>query len=70
MDFLIDDYDTLSVLPLEIKSGKNYTVHSSLNNFTKNDDYKIKSAIVFSNERTIKHVGKIVYLPIYFVMFL
>ena len=70
VDFLIDDYDTLSVLPLEIKSGKNYTVHSSLNNFTKNDDYKIKSAIVFSNERTIKHIGKIVYLPIYFVMFL
>lgn len=70
VDFLIDDYDTLSVLPLEIKSGKNYTVHSSLSNFTKNDDYKIKNAIVFSNERTIKQVGKIVYLPIYFVMFL
>ena len=24
VDFLIDDYDTLSFLPLEIKSGKNY----------------------------------------------
>lgn len=70
VDFLIDDYDSLSVLPLEIKSGKNYTVHSSLSNFTKNDDYKIQSAIVFSNERTIKQIGKILYLPIYFVMFL
>ena len=70
VDFLIDDYDALSVLPLEIKSGKNYTVHSSLSNFTKNDDYKIKGAIVFSNERKIKQVGKITYLPIYFVMFL
>jgi carbamoylphosphate synthase large subunit len=23
-DFLIDDYDSLSVIPLEVKSGKNY----------------------------------------------
>lgn len=25
VDYLIDDYDSLSVVPLEVKSGKNYT---------------------------------------------
>ena len=28
VDFLIDDYDSLSVVPIEVKSGKDYTVHS------------------------------------------
>lgn len=35
VDYLIDDYDSLSAIPLEIKSGKDYTVHSALNNFVK-----------------------------------
>ena len=36
VDFLIDDYDTLSFLPLELKSGKNYTIHSAINKFLSN----------------------------------
>ncbi|MBR7117081.1 MAG: ATP-binding protein [Clostridia bacterium] len=70
VDFLIDDYDTLSVLPIEVKSGRDYTVHSALNQFISNDSYPVKEGIVLSNEREIKCVGKITYLPIYFVMFL
>lgn len=70
VDYLIDDYDSLSVIPLEVKSGKDYTVHSALNTFVKNDDYHVKKAYVLSNEREIKRQGKIVYLPIYYVMFL
>lgn len=70
VDYLIDDYDSLSVVPIEVKSGKDYTVHSALNGFVKNEDYHIKKAIVFSNERTIKTNGKIVYLPVYFAMFI
>lgn len=69
VDYLIDDYDSLSAVPIEVKSGKDYTVHSALNSFVKNEDYHIKKAIVLSNERTVKMVGKITYLPIYFVMF-
>ena len=38
VDFLIDDYDSLSVVPIEVKSGKDYTVHSALNNFVNNED--------------------------------
>ena len=70
VDYLIDDYDSLSAVPVEVKSGKDYTVHSALNNFVKNEDYHIKKAFVVSNERTVKTDGKITYLPIYYVMFL
>ena len=70
VDFLIDDYDSLAIVPIEVKSGKNYTVHSALNNMTSNDDYGVEKAFVFSNERTVKQNGKIIYLPIYYVMFL
>ena len=70
VDYLIDDYDSLCAVPIEVKSGKDYTEHSALNNFVKNEDYHIKKAFVVSNKRTIKTNGKIIYLPIYYVMFL
>ena len=69
VDYLIDDYDSLSVVPIEVKSGKDYTVHSALNHFMENEDYHIKHGFVLSNEREVKTVGKITYLPIYYVMF-
>ena len=53
VDFLIDDYDSLSAVPIEVKSGKDYTVHSALNAFVSNEDYHVKKAIVLSNEREI-----------------
>lgn len=70
VDFLIDDYETISVLPIEVKSGKDYTVHSALNTFLKEEAYPVKKAIVLSNEREITKKGSITYLPIYFVMYL
>lgn len=69
VDYLIDDYESLSVVPIEVKSGKDYTVHSALNAFTQNEDYHIKKAFVVSNERTILQKGKITYIPIYYIMF-
>ncbi|MBO5140522.1 MAG: ATP-binding protein [Peptococcaceae bacterium] len=70
VDYLIDDYDTLSVVPIEVKSGKDYTVHSALNHFVQNDSYQIQKAFVLSNTREVKTNGKVTYLPIYYVMFL
>lgn len=70
VDFLIDDYNRLKVLPIEVKSGKDYTQHSALTKFLDTPDYGIDQAIVFSNERTISKNGGITYLPIYFCMFL
>ena len=70
MDFLIDDHDNLTVLPLEIKSGKNYTEHSALTNFLETPDYGINRAIAFSNEREIFKKKGVTYLSIYYSMFL
>ena len=70
VDYLVDDYDSLSVVPIEVKSGKDYTVHSALNTFVQNEEYGVKKAIVLSNERQITVKGKIIYLPIYYLMFL
>ena len=69
VDFLIDDYNNLSVLPLEIKSGKNYTTHSAINKFLSNKDYNVKNGYVLSNERKVFKKDNIIYLPIYFIMF-
>ena len=70
VDYLIDDYDSLSAVPIEVKSGKDYTVHSALSAFVKNEDYHVKKAYVLSNTREITTNGKITYIPIYDVMFL
>ncbi len=70
VDFLLNDYDNLSVLPVEVKSGKDYTVHSALNSFLSNPDYNIKSGIVLSNERNVYTENGVTYMPVYYVMFL
>lgn len=70
VDFLIDSVDLLSVLPIEVKSGKDYYIHTALNNLLKVDEYKITNGIVFSNEAKVYNNGNVIYMPIYFVMFL
>lgn len=70
VDFLIDDYDTLQVLPLEVKSGKDYTEHSALTKFLETPEYGINRAIVFSNERQVYQKKEVTYMPIYYCMFL
>lgn len=69
VDYLIDDYDSLSAVPIEVKSGKDYTVHSALNTFVQNEDYHVQKAYVVSNERAVMQKGKIIYIPIYYIMF-
>lgn len=70
VDYLVDDSNTLSVLPVEVKSGKDYHIHSALDKFLTNDNYRVSSAIVFSNERNVFNEGRTTYFPIYDVMFL
>lgn len=70
VDFLIDSVDLMSVLPIEVKSGKDYYIHTALNNLLKVDEYKINNGIVFSNEEKVYNNGNVIYMPIYYVMFL
>lgn len=70
VDYLIDDPAHLSTMPIEVKSGKDYTMHSALNKFVETKDYNINTAYVVSNEYRIFTEGAITYMPIYNVMFL
>jgi predicted AAA+ superfamily ATPase len=69
VDFLIDDYENLTVMPIEVKSGKDYTVHSALDKFRNTEDYNIKKAVVLNNEREVREKNGVVYQPIYYCMF-
>ena len=68
VDFLIDDRSNLSVLPLEIKSGKDYKVHSALERFIQTKEYNIADAFVLSNSAKVEKENGITDLPIYYVM--
>ena len=67
LDFVIKLNDEL--VPLEIKSGKNYERHNALKNVTTSNDFDIKKAFVFCNDN-VKINGKVTYLPIYMIMFI
>ena len=69
VDYLVDDYDNLTVLPIEVKSGKDYKNHRALDVFMGNEEYNIKRAVVLSNDREIATKGKVTYLPVYYSMF-
>ena len=67
LDFVIEHKN--KVLPLEIKSGKDYTIHSAMNNCLSNPEYQMDEGIVFANCNVSKK-GKVTFLPIYMIMFL
>ena len=67
LDFIIEHGG--NVLPIEIKSGKDYQRHAALDNVMENRDYAIPTAFVFQNDN-VRTDGRVVYLPIYMLMFL
>lgn len=69
VDFLIDDADNLSNIPIEVKSGKDYSLHSALSRFLTMDEYNIRRAYVLSNEPRVYTENGITYIPVYYVMF-
>lgn len=57
------------VLPIEVKSGKDYEIHRALSNIMDCDEYNLSEDIIFNNDNLcIK--GKMLYAPIYMIMFL
>lgn len=57
-------------MAIEVKSGKDYTVHSALTRLLQNKDYRMEKGVVLSNAREVREDGKILYMPVYYVMFL
>lgn len=66
---MIDDPDNLSNIPIEVKSGKDYTIHSALSKFISIEEYNIRRAYVLSNEQQVFTRNGIIYMPIYYIMF-
>ena len=66
LDFLIENKG--EVIPIEIKSGKNYQKHSALSNVLDSKEYNISKAFILSNENICTN-GKKIYLPIYMIIF-
>lgn len=67
IDFVVE-YDG-KVLPIEVKSGKDYAIHRALSNIMDCHEYDLNEAVVFNNDN-LRIDNKIVYAPIYMVMFI
>lgn len=67
VDFLINDYDNLCILPIEVKSGRNWKIHSSLTRMVTEGASK---GIVLCNSNKARHREGITYLPVYMAAFL
>ena len=68
VDFLVNNTADMTVLPIEVKSGKDYTTHKALDRFIENKEYNIHSGIVLNNERDVYTKGNITYMPVYYIM--
>ncbi|MDE5882983.1 MAG: AAA family ATPase [Muribaculaceae bacterium] len=67
VDFVISIGD--KVMPIEVKSGKDYQSHTALNNLMTDYPDSLYDAIVLSNGN-VEIGNRITYLPIYMVMFI
>lgn len=67
IDFVLETDD--EVIPLEVKSGKDYERHNALSKVLNSPNYGIRRAVVLCNDNL--HVnGNVEYLPIYMIMFI
>lgn len=67
LDFVIEEAG--QVIPIEIKSGKDYYRHNAMDNVLAHKDYGIRTGYVFCNGN-IETRDQIIYFPIYMLMFL
>ena len=71
VDFIVNDYDNLSVLPIEIKSGNNQNYFRAIPKLVANDgNYKMKKGYIFGNKNIVSMDDNLITLPIYLIMFL
>ena len=67
LDYVIEENG--QVLPIEIKSGKDYYRHNAMDHVLNLTDYGISEGYVFCNGN-VETIGKVTYFPIYMLMFL
>lgn len=69
VDFLFDDFKALTVVPIEVKSGKDYQRHIAISRMVSTEEYHIPHGYVLSNYGEIQKRGGIYYIPVYYSMF-
>ena len=71
VDFLLNDYDSLSIVPIEIKSGNDQNNFRALPKLVDpNGNYRLSKGYVFGNKNIVNKDGAIITLPIYLIMFM
>ncbi len=70
VNFLINDYDKLNILPIEIKSGNDQNNYRAIPKLVAQDgNYKLPIGYVFGNKNICEMKNNLLILPIYFIMF-
>lgn len=69
VDFLINDYENTSILPIEIKSGNDQNNFRAIPKLVK-EPYNLQKGYIFGNENVISSESNLVTFPIYMIMFL
>lgn len=67
VDFVLEQDE--KIIPIEVKSGKDFQRHVALSNILANSEYKIQEAIVLSNNN-LSTKNNIIYAPVYMTMFM
>ena len=68
VDFIVENSDG-TVLPIEVKSGKDYEYHHALANILQNKEYNLSKAFILCNDN-VSVDGNKIYLPIYMTTFI
>ena len=67
VDFLLEQDS--EIIPVEVKSGKDYQRHVALSNILGNGEYAIRRALVLNNDN-MEQRGDVLYAPVYMTMFI
>ena len=70
VDFLINDYNNLNILPIEIKSGKDQNNFRAIPKLVAQDgNDKRPYGDVFGNKNICEIKDNLIFMPIYLIMF-
>ena len=71
VDFLINDYNNLDVLPIEIKSGKNQNNFRAIPKLVdQNGNYKLSKGYILGNKNIMENKNNLITMPIYDYVYL
>ena len=68
VDFLLNDYENTSILPIEIKSGNDQNNFRAMPKLVK-EPYNLRQGYIFGNENIIEEKSNLITFPIYMIMF-